>query len=67
MNLLFEHYLIDLTKKNYKSEIYQAFLNDMDEKYLKETSNKRKVIDFIAGMTDAFLLREIEKIRKGSK
>lgn len=61
MNLLFEHYLIDLTKRNYKSEIYQAFLNDMDEKYLKETSNKRKVIDFIAGMTDEYFVKCVNK------
>lgn len=61
MNLLFEHYLNDLTKKNYKSEIYQNFLNGMDINYLKETADKRKVIDFIAGMTDEYFVKCVNK------
>ena len=31
------------------------------DKYNKETSDKRKVIDFIAGMTDELFFKEIEK------
>ena len=61
MNLLFEHYLNDLTKKNYKSEIYQNFLNGMYINYLKETADKRKVIDFIAGMTDEYFVKCVNK------
>lgn len=61
MNLLFEHYLADLTKKNYQSEIYQTFLNEMDKNYLKDTSDKRKIIDFIAGMTDEYFIKCVNK------
>lgn len=42
------------TNKN----IFKVFLNTMDENYLKNTSDERKVIDYIAGMTDDFLVSE---------
>jgi dGTP triphosphohydrolase len=35
------------------------FLNDMDKSYLDNTNDKRKVIDFIAGMTDDLFVKEI--------
>ena len=34
----------------------------LDSKYLDNTTNERKVIDYIAGMTDAFLVSEYNKI-----
>ena len=61
MNKLYKRYLKDLEKENKKSNIYQVFLNDQDSSYLEKTSNERKVIDFIAGMTDEMFLREIQK------
>ena len=42
------------TSKN----IFKVFLNSMDESYLKNTSDARKVIDYIAGMTDDFIVSE---------
>ncbi|MCE5194037.1 MAG: HD domain-containing protein [Nitrospiraceae bacterium] len=39
---------------NSQSAIQEHFLNEMNENYLKITSNERKIIDFIAGMTDDF-------------
>ena len=36
------------------------FVDTQDESYLKSTSPKRMVIDFIAGMTDMFFLHQIE-------
>ena len=33
----------------------------MSDEYLNNTSNVRKVIDYIAGMTDDFFTREYEK------
>ncbi len=62
MNQIYYRYLNDVTTKNKDSIIYQIFLNYQSEKYLKTTSPKRMVIDFIAGMTDDMFLREIEKI-----
>ena len=49
------------------SIIYKIFLNTQSEKYLKETSKKRQVIDFIAGMTDDMFHQEIEIQKKLEK
>lgn len=55
---LFETYLNDLNKENNNSNIYKVFLNDMDYNYLVNTSKTRMVIDYIAGMTDEYFIRE---------
>ena len=34
----------------------------MSKEYKDRTSNERKVIDYIAGMTDEFIIREYKKI-----
>lgn len=58
---LFETYLNDLNKENKNSNIYKVFLNDMDYNYLVNTSKTRMVIDYIAGMTDEYFIREFNK------
>lgn len=55
---LFESYLNDLNNKNKASSIYKVFLNDMDYNYLVNTTSTRMVIDYIAGMTDEYFIRE---------
>ena len=60
MNKIYTRYLNDLENNNKDSIIYKIFLNTQSEKYLKETSKKRQVIDFIAGMTDDMFHQEIE-------
>lgn len=53
---LFYYYLEILNKdKKVQSDIYDVFLNNMNEEYLKNTLNERKVIDYIAGMTDNYI------------
>ena len=42
------------------SIIFKVFLDDQSKEYLNNTDDKRKVIDFIAGMTDEMFLREIQ-------
>ena len=64
MNKLFTEYLDALDKENHDSPIYIMFLNNQNEKYLKETSNKRKVIDFLAGMTDDLFISELKNLQK---
>lgn len=59
MNKIFERYLNDIKNKNTKSIIYTLFLNDQDNEYIQNTNDKRKVIDFIAGMTDDLFVKEI--------
>lgn len=61
MNHLFDRFLKDIQEENYESLIYKIFLDSQDEKYLKNTCDKRMVIDFLAGMTDEMFLREIEQ------
>lgn len=52
---LFEQYKKDIENNNKKSIIYKNFLSDMNNEYLNNTPPSRKVIDFIAGMTDDYM------------
>ena len=61
MNKIYDRYLSDITNNNKESIIYKVFLNNQVEEYLNNTNDKRKVIDFIAGMTDEMFLTEIDK------
>lgn len=61
MNKIFDRYLNDILNQNHESIIYKIFLDTQTEKYNRETPDKRKVIDFIAGMTDELFLKEIKK------
>lgn len=63
MNKIYHLYLNDIQNKNTSSIIYTLFLNSQSIRYLTSTSDKRMVIDFIAGMTDDMFIREIEKAR----
>ena len=61
MNIIFNNYLNDITNNNKESIIYKIFLNDQSKEYIKNTSSKRQVIDFISGMTDDLFMQEISK------
>ena len=60
-NHLFDKLLDILNKEDKNQNIYKNFLNSMSKEYLKNTSNERKVIDYIAGMTDEYFLKEYKK------
>ena len=60
-NKLFDKYVEDLEKENKDSIIYIAYLDDMCEEYKLENTNERIAIDFIAGMTDDFFIKEYKK------
>ena len=60
INKLYNIYLDDIKTSNKESDIYKIFLNHQDKRYLESTNIKRWVIDYIAGMTDDFLIREIK-------
>lgn len=53
---LFETYLDDVTAGNEESAIYEYHLSLMDAGYQENNTQYRIVADFIAGMTDRFLL-----------
>ena len=59
---VFQKCLNDIKTNNKESHIFTIFLNDMDEKYLNNTTDERKVIDYIAGMTDDFIVSEYNSI-----
>ena len=61
MNKIYNRYLNDISNNNTNSIIYKIFLDEQDKLYLDNTSDKRKVIDFIAGMTDDLFIKEIEE------
>lgn len=63
-NIVFRKYLQDIEYTRKDSDIYTLFLNEMSSEYLEDASDKRKVIDFIAGMTDDYFVHTYEKIKE---
>lgn len=63
MQRLYEMYLKDVQSENKESVIYTLFLDEQDKEYLEKTSKERQVIDFIAGMTDDFFIRQIKSLK----
>jgi len=61
-NTLFNNYKKALESKDTSNDIYKIFLNDMTEEYLNSTSNARKVIDYLAGMTDDYFINRYNDI-----
>ena len=62
-NKLFVIYLNAIKNKDKTNDIYVLFLNNMNEKYMQE-KEEQQVIDFLAGMTDNFLVRQYNKYVK---
>ena len=58
-NDLFLYYKSNINNK--KSSIYNSFLKYKNNNYLTHTNDNRKVIDFIAGMTDRYIEKEYNK------
>ncbi len=57
------HFLFDdLLSKKEKSYTWTHFLHNKSTVYHEQTSPQRQVIDYVAGMTDGFFIRTIEKI-----
>ncbi len=61
-NELFEYYRDNIDDEN--CSINKIFLKNMSEEYLENTSLERKIIDYLAGMTDEFILKEYEDLIK---
>ena len=61
-NKIFEYSLDAVKSNNKEADVNKVFLSKMSEEYLKNTSDERKVIDFIAGMTDDYLISQYNKI-----
>lgn len=61
---VYESCLNDLKEQNKDAEIYQVFLNYKVSDYVLHTSLERIALDFIAGMTDDYLLHIYNGIKK---
>ena len=62
---LFEIYLYQLEKNKKDEDIYKLFLDYMNDNYNRNTSNIRKIIDYMSGMTDDFFLNQYKKYIQG--
>ncbi len=63
INELFYYYLNDFEKNKENSKIYELFLKDMNKDYISSNDYKKVIIDFIAGMTDDFFMKELERFK----
>ena len=61
-NRLFDNYLNDLKTNNESSLIFKSYLNNMDKSYYLNNSKERIVIDYIAGMTDDYFIKQYNKL-----
>ncbi len=62
-NHLFEVYSNQIKNKKTNEKIFTSYLNQMSQEYLDNTSDNRKVIDYIAGMTDNYFQKEFNRYR----
>lgn len=65
--ILFEFLLQDLKNQGDRSYLWTHFLHKRSEKYLVNTNQVQMVIDYIAGMTDNFFVRTLQKVFVPSK
>lgn len=63
-NSLFDLYLNQIENNKKENDIFTLFLDTMNTNYLNNTSSARKVIDYIAGMTDDFFNNQYKKYFK---
>lgn len=61
-NQLFDDLMRVLENEEKDNLIYTLYLDGMTEEYINNTSNARKIIDYISGMTDDFFLEEFNKL-----
>jgi dGTPase len=64
LNAVYNYNITCIKKHRISANIYQVYLNSMSKNYLNSTSDSRKVLDYIAGMTDDYLINEYNLIDK---
>lgn len=60
--ILFEMLLEDLNKHRENSYVWKEFVKSKSEHYAANTAPVQIVIDYIAGMTDSFFIRTLERL-----
>ena len=63
-NVVFDKCLMILNNNINEYNIYKCFLNEMSLQYIKNNSNERIIIDYIAGMTDNYFINEYNILKK---
>lgn len=58
---LFDLYIKQIKDNKIEEDIYIVFLNNMSKEYIESTTDTRKVIDYIAGMTDGYFISQYKK------
>ncbi len=58
---LYDIYFEAIADNDLSNSINKNFLSDKCDKYLNETCVERKIIDYLAGMTDRYITSEYEK------
>lgn len=64
IKFVFYKYLEDLNNNTNNTDINKVFLKDMSDKYIQSTSNVRKVLDYISGMTDTYLMKQYLRLKE---
>ena len=57
---LFALYLEDFAEEHRESDLFSGFLDGMSREYIDSHTPAEVVRDFIAGMTDAFFMRQCQ-------
>jgi len=65
--ILFEWLLNDYQEKQQESYLWEHFIRKRTDAYHAQTNSVQMVIDYIAGMTDSYFVRTLEKILIPSK
>lgn len=60
--ILFEMLLDDLEKQRENSHIWKEFVHSKSEHYVSHTTPVQMIVDYIAGMTDSFFIRTLERL-----
>lgn len=64
---LFHTYKTQIEEEQKEEKIFATFLNYKCEKYKKNSTAGRKAIDYIAGMTDDYFLKEYHRLKEQVK
>ncbi len=64
MNCIYNFYKKAVVGNDKNNEIFRIFLDNQNNYYMENTSSERKVIDYIAGMTDDFFITRVQKVYK---
>lgn len=60
--ILFEYLLKDYQQNGHESYLWQNFASNKQESYLKQCVPAQLAVDFIAGMTDGYFVRTLQRL-----